>query len=387
MNVAFIPVRGGSKSIPLKNIKLIAGKPLVYWTIKAAIECKYIDKIYVATDSDKIKNTVQDMKDELCKENRIEIISRSAESATDNASTEFVMMEFSQCFDFDNIVLIQATSPLLTGDDLNRGFEIYQQSGVDSVLSAVRQKRFNWEVNEFGIASALNYDIFNRPRRQEFNGYFVENGAFYITSKRRLENTKNRISGTIKICEMSEETFLEIDEPSDWNTIEKLLVKRNKSNINNKKIKMFLTDCDGCLTDGGMYYSENGDELKKFNTKDGMAFSILKEKGIITGIVTGEKVELNKRRADKLDVDICELGCVDKKKKLIEICDKYKIEPYNVLYIGDDINDIDVMKMVGISCCPADAVEEVKKYATFIANTKGGAGVVREVVEEFKMML
>lgn len=107
-----------------------------------------------------------------------------------------------------------------------------------------------------------NYDYFHRPRRQEFEGYCVENGAFYITSRERLLATENRISGNVKAVEMSEDTFFEIDEPSDWDMIQQLLERRQKEKVSTGKqghqIKMLLTDCDGCLTDGGMYYSENG---------------------------------------------------------------------------------------------------------------------------------
>ena len=112
MNVALIPVRGGSKSIPLKNIKDIAGMPLVYWTAKAASECEDIDLVYVATDSVIIRRTVE--KFDL---NKVVVINRSENTATDSATTESVMMEFACRYNFDNIVLIQATSPLLTSDD------------------------------------------------------------------------------------------------------------------------------------------------------------------------------------------------------------------------------------------------------------------------------
>ena len=188
MNVAFIPVRGGSKSIPLKNIKPMCGKPLVYWTVAAACGCAKIDKVYVATDSEKIRETLLEVKQQEENEafQKLEVIGRSAESASDTASTEFAMLEFANEHAFDHIVLIQATSPLLTAEDLDRGFALYEEEDTDSVLSVVRQKRFNWNVAEDGTAQALNYDYFHRPRRQEFDGYCVENGAFYITSKERL---------------------------------------------------------------------------------------------------------------------------------------------------------------------------------------------------------
>ncbi len=385
MNVAFIPVRGGSKSIPLKNIKPICGKPLVYWTVKAACQCKYIDVVYIATDSDKIKDTVEAFKhgDEADTFFKAQVIGRSAESASDTASTEFAMLEFAEKYEFDNIVLVQATSPMLTAADLDGGFELFDSEGTDSVLSVVRQYRFLWDKDDNGNVSPSNYDVFHRPRRQEFNGYLMENGAFYISSKADLIKYQNRVSGNIKAYEMCEDSAFEIDEPSDWIIIEALM--RKNGLVEEKKsipeIKMFLTDCDGCLTDGGMYYSEHGDELKKFNTRDGMGFALLRAKGIITGIVTSESVDLNRRRAEKLKLDVLEAGCKDKVVAVKRLCDKYNIAPENVAYVGDDINDIDVIKMVGFGCAPADALPQVKSVADYVTKAKGGEGVIREVVE------
>lgn len=384
MNVAFIPVRGGSKSIPLKNIKLICGKPLVYWTVKAACECEQIDAVYVATDNDAIRKCVEEFKRSKEAEvfSKLQVIDRSAESASDTASTEYAMLEFAANYEFDNIVLIQATSPLLCSDDLQCGFEAFREDGVDSVLSVAPQNRFYWEKDEKGLAHPLNYDIFHRPRRQDFDGCLVENGAFYITSKEKLIQTKNRLSGNIKAVEMGEDTFLELDEPGDWTVMEALMKKNGLMEQRDiPEIKMFLTDCDGCLTDGGMYYSENGDELKKFNTKDGMGFKLLREAGIVTGILTGEDVELNQRRAKKLRLDILEAGCSDKISVLKKLCKERNIRSENVCYIGDDINDLEVLKSVGYSCCPADAISQIKECADYVAKAKGGEGVIREVAE------
>lgn len=385
MNVAFIPVRGGSKSIPLKNIKPICGKPLVYWTVKAACGCRYIDKVYVATDSDKISETVESFKcgPEAELFSKAVVIGRSAESASDTASTESAMLEFADKYEFDNIVLVQATSPLLQSDDLDRGFEAFNEDGTDSVISVVRQKRFNWENDENGYTHPTNYDVFHRPRRQEFSGYLVENGAFYITSKEDLIKTQNRVSGNIKAVEMNEDTFFEIDEPSDWLIIEALMKKNGcGGSFSIPEIKLFLTDCDGCLTDGGMYYSENGDELKKFNTRDGMGFSFLRKNGIITGIVTSESVDLNRRRAEKLKLDILESGCKDKVAAVKRICEEKNIDIGNVCYIGDDVNDVELLKLVGYGCAPADACLQAKEAADYVTSAKGGEGVIREVVDK-----
>lgn len=376
MTVAFIPVRGGSKSIPLKNIKMMNGRPLVYWTVKAASESKNIDRVFVATDSDAIKTTV-----EAFGMDKVVVIGRSAESASDTASTEFAMLEFAQSHEFDNIILIQATSPLLKAKDIDGGFELFRQPDCDSVLSVVRQYRFIWKNNEKGVAEPVNYDVYNRPRRQDFSGYIMENGAFYITRRHDLLESKNRISGRIKAYEMPENTAYEIDEPEDWTIIEQLMKKEARSE-SFAGIKMLLTDCDGCLTDGGMYYSEHGDELKKFNTRDGMAFAMLRQQGIITGIITGEKVELNRRRAEKMQIDELYMGEKDKLSAVKKLAEKYHISIEEIAYIGDDINDLPVLKAVGLACCPSDAVGEVRRAADYITAAKGGQGVVREVAEK-----
>ena len=384
MNVAFIPVRGGSKSIPLKNIKPICGKPLVYWTVKAACECRYIDKVYVSTDSEVIRNAVQRFAGEISGADKIEVIGRSPETATDGASTESAMLEFAEHYIFDNIILVQATSPMLTAGDLNGGYELYATDNTDSVLSVVKQYRFLWKQDKEENAVPMNYEVFHRPRRQEFDGYLMENGAFYICSRENLLKTGNRLSGNIKAYEMDADTAFEIDEPSDWIIIEALMKKNGlllDKDPDTKKIKMFLTDCDGCLTDGGMYYSENGDELKKFNTKDGMGLSNIRNKGVVTGIITGENTKIVERRAEKLHINELHQGVTDKLSVVRELAKKYHVSLEEVAYVGYDVNDIPVMEQVGFPCTVNDANSKVKELATYISSYNGGDGAIRDIIE------
>lgn len=378
MNVAYIPVRGGSKSIPLKNIKPFCGKPLVYWSVKACYDCEDIDVTYVATDSELIRQTVNEFGF-----SNVVVIGRSIESATDTASTESAMLEFANEYKFDNIVLVQATSPLLTSKDLSRGFATFKQSNIDSVLSVVPQKRFNWELNADGTASPINYDFTNRPRRQEYDGYFVENGAFYITSREQLLRDKCRLSGRIGITEMSEANYFEIDEPSDWIILEMLKQRecKNEQPFLLDDIKMFLTDCDGTLTDGGMYYSEGGESMKCFNARDGQGFSLLREHGIVTGIITGEIATFASSRAQKLNLDICLCGVQDKVKAIKELCEKYDVEMKHVAYVGDDLNDVEALRVVGFGACVADGSNAAKTAARYTCKNSGGRGAVREVID------
>lgn len=372
--VAFIPVRGGSKSIPLKNIKPMCGKPLVYWTAAAANGCEAIDEVFIATDSGEIRATAEGFG--LAK---VRVIGRSAESASDGASTESAMLEFAREHEFDDIVLIQATSPLLEATDLDKGFMRYSEPDVDSVISVVEDKRFYWREGERG-AEPMNYDVFARPRRQDFDGCLMENGAFYITSRKRLLDTRNRVSGRIAASIMPPDTAYEIDEPEDWAVIEALL-RRRMPLPNAANIKVVLTDCDGCLTDAGMYYSEAGDELKKFNTRDGMAFQLLRGLGLRTGMITSENSKSAAKRAKKLKMDFCEIGCKDKIAAAEHICAELDIGLDAILYIGDDVNDAPLLARVGISCCPADACSLAKSASDYVAQAAGGEGVVREIAQ------
>ncbi len=113
-----------------------------------------------------------------------------------------------------------------------------------------------------------------------------------------------------------------------------------------KNIKLFLTDCDGCLTDGGMYYDELGNEWKKFNAKDGMGFKILRQNNILTGIITGENTHIVERRAEKLKLDELYQGVTNKSEILDKLVEKYNLSYEEVAYVGDDINDIAVLEKV-----------------------------------------
>ncbi len=150
-------------------------------------------------------------------------------------------------------------------------------------------------------------------------------------------------------------------------------------------IRLFLCDVDGTLTDGGMYYTENGDELKKFNTRDGMALQILHDHGIRTGIITSEERDLVERRAKKLRVDYLVLGQRNGGKRAVaeEICREMGITMQQVAYIGDDLNCYDILTAVGYAACPSDACKKVLNIPSIhVMTRKGGDAVVRELAEQ-----
>lgn len=378
--IAFIPVRGGSKSIPLKNIKPFCGKPLVCWNIEALETCPKVDQVVVATDSDEIWTTVE-------KQNYKKTIlyRRSAENACDTASTESVMLEYihdAKLAEENIFMLVQATSPLTETLHFSEALQMYSKGEYDSILTCVRNFRFFW--NEDG--TSMNYDYMNRPRRQNFSGMLMENGAFYINTVKNILDNGNRLGGKIGIYEMPEYTATEIDEPDDWIILENLMRKYVLAHQIESKItiKLLLSDIDGTLTDGGMYYSENGDEQKRFNTRDGMGMGMLREKGIKVGIITSEDRQLNQRRADKLKLDFFYQGKKNGGKLAVarEICQKMGISMQEVAYIGDDVNCIELLSAVGMAACPADADSRVKAIpGIHVMTKKGGEGCVREFCE------
>jgi len=217
--VALIPLRGGSISIPKKNIKSIAGKPLCAWVLEAATSAEYIDSVYVSTDSSEIADVVNSL------DLGVEVIDRPAELGADNASTESVMLHFMEQCHFEQILTIQATSPLLSTKDLDGALRRFKQEKLDSMLSAVRTKRFYWNDD----ATPINYNPLCRPRRQDFSGTLMENGAFYITRRNVLERHQCRLGGRIGIYEMPDYTALELDEPEDWERVESALRCRKGS--------------------------------------------------------------------------------------------------------------------------------------------------------------
>lgn len=212
--IAFIPVRGGSKSIKNKNIMPLAGKPLVYWTILACQKAESIEKIYVSTDSDEIKNVV-----EAFGFDKVKVISRSAQTASDEASSECALLEFSENYQFERVVFLQATSPLTNSKDIEGALKKLDREDSNSLLSVVRRHQFLWDTK----GSPINYDPQSRPRRQDWDGYFIENGAFYISTRENILNSKCRISGKVSFWEMSAKTLYEVDEPEDWKIIESFL--------------------------------------------------------------------------------------------------------------------------------------------------------------------
>jgi len=371
---AIIPLRKGSKGIPGKNKKKLVGRPLFSWVLSEAI-LSNLDEVYVFTDDVEIINYVNR---EYAWTPKVKTALRSEESATDTASTENAMIEFveSVTADFEILCLLQATSPFTRATDINAVLKKVIE-GQDAALTVVNTHRFTWNAD----GTPQNYNVFQRPRRQDFEGLLIENGAVYATTKKAFLETKNRVSGSIGLVNMSEDSLTEIDSISDWLIVENLLIQRLKREKLQQRIDYLVLDVDGVFTDGRVAYNKNGEDFKVFDMRDGMGLEILRQNNVKIIVLTSEDSELVAQRMRKLQIEDTFLAVKDKYSFLQNYLQTRRITKGALAYVGDDVNDMANMCSVGWSFAPANAVNTIKQNADFVLTNISGAGAIREVCE------
>ena len=372
--VAFIPARGGSKGISHKNVAVVGGRPLIAWSLRAALQSEEVDEVVVSTDSTVIAAVAEAFGD------GVTVYRRDASTATDTASTESAMLEWAATADCDAVVLLQATSPLMTGADIDRC--VRALDGADSALTVVRTYDFLWSTAASGNGAPVNYDPRNRPRRQDWSGNLVESGAAYATRRTALLATGCRVSGEIALVETPREAGMEVDTSSDLLVADALLrAHTTRPDVARSPIRLVLTDVDGVLTDNGLFYGEAGAEGKVFSARDGKGFQLLREAGVAAGIITSESGPSLTERAAKLRLDEVCLASSDKLSDVVEIADRRGLSLREVAYIGDDVHDVQLLSAVGWSACPADALPQVREVVSFVTAARGGDGAFREAAD------
>lgn len=374
--VSIIPARGGSKSIPRKNIKLLDGKPLISYIINSSLASKHISETYVSTEDEEIAKISQYF--------GAKIIKRPTNLSDDKTSSEDVLLHFAENVDFDVLVFLQCTSPLTKSVDIDGAIDLYLSKKYDSILSVCDDTSgffcggFLWSE----IGESLNYNYKKRPRRQEMKKTYRENGAIYIISKEKLLENKNRLCGKIGLYVMPQKRSFEIDEPKDFELLNQIipLIKSNDfSSKDFSKLKLIIFDVDGVFTDGSVYVNKNGDEQLRFSRLDGKGIELLLKEGFKISIISTEDSEVAKKRMEKLNITDYYLGFKNKLEIYNKLKKKYNLEDSEVCFCGDDVADLEVLKKVGFSCCPHNAQQSVKKVCHYISNYEGGHGFIRDI--------
>ena len=221
--VAVIPARGGSKGIPRKNVRLLAGKPLIVHTIEQAMQSCLVSETVVSTDDDEIAS--------ISEAAGATIVRRPAHISSDQASSELALIHAIQCLLVQGqplpelTVFLQCTSPVRRSGDIDSAVAMLIQDGADSLLSVSPSHRFLW-TNEGGDVRPINYDYRFRPRRQDMPPQYVENGSIYVFNTQALLESGNRLSGRVSLYSMDEEAAVDIDSVLDMKVAELILLER-----------------------------------------------------------------------------------------------------------------------------------------------------------------
>lgn len=208
-NICFIPLRGGSKGIANKNVRIFKNKPLFSWCLDTVIESNIADEIWIATDCSLVKEIIKN------EYPTVNVFNRSLENAQDTSPTIAVVLEFLLSKEYnhqDNFMLFQATSPLTSLTDILKLAEMIKRNHFESIVACLRMKRFRW--TEEG--ESLDYELDYKPRRQDYNGFLVETGAFYMSKVGSIVNSQQLLSGKVGVIEIDGQAIIDIDEPIDW---------------------------------------------------------------------------------------------------------------------------------------------------------------------------
>ncbi|KAF7694235.1 N-acylneuraminate cytidylyltransferase-like isoform X1 [Silurus meridionalis] len=378
---AVILARGGSKGIPLKNIKLLAGVPLIGWVLRAARDSQVFHSIWVSTDHDEIERVAKNW--------GAKVHRRSPEVSKDTSTSLETLQEFSRMNpEVDIICNIQATSPCLHPDHLIKAVEMMTKH--ESVFSVVRRHHFRWKEKKKGEATEpLNLNPSCRPRRQDWDGELCENGSFYFATK-DLINKGLLQGGKVAYFEMPPENSVDIDVDIDWPVAEQRVLRFGyfgKDNLG--KLRLLLCNVSGCLTDGQVYLSSTGEEMFSFNTKDLAAIRMLKKEKIQVILISSSDDPVSDAFAEKLyEKTGCKVKHLkeDKQVELERLLKEKRLKWKNVAFMGNDVPDVDCLNLAGLSAVPSDVPIVVLNAAKYQCQRAAGHGALKEFVEHLLLM-
>ena len=372
--------------MPRKNLREVGGVPLIVRAIRSAQAAASIDRVVVSTDDAEIAAVAFAA--------GADVIDRPAELANDTASSEAALLQALDTLDERGVqtrvlVFIQATSPFIEPSALDEAVARVE-SDADVVFSAIETHAFLWQVGPTG-ATGVNHDHSFRPRRQDRDAQFQETGAFYVMRADGFRAAGYRFFGTVGVVTVDERHAIEIDT-EDQLAVSSVLASAFDPDAASDSpavvapvptaidVDAVVTDFDGVHTDDRVLVAEDGTEFITANRSDGMGVRLLREAGVPMLILSTEVNPVVSARARKLDVDVRH-GLTDKASALVEWVEARGFDLARVAYVGNDVNDLACLDLVGWPIAVADAHPLVIAAARVVLTRRGGDGAVRELAE------
>ncbi len=377
--VAVIPARGGSVGLPGKNIKPLNGVPLVGRAVLAAANSERVSGVYVSSDSPEILDVAATFGAVgIRRPAEISGSTASSESALIHALREIESMSGKMP---DVLVFLQCTSPFTTSEQIDTVVSKLLGEGAASAFSAIEDHGFIWQIAADGTAAGITHDHAKpRQRRQDMTPRYRETGAIYAMRVPEFLERGNRFCGKTVLVPV-EMPPIEIDTPEDWTVSEAYARLRDPHRLSPRnKIKALITDFDGVHTDDCVIVNQDGSEAVRCSRSDGMGIELLRHRGLKMLILSREQNPVVKARAAKLKMDVLH-HVHDKLPALDAWRSEHRLDWTEVAYIGNDINDLDCMKVCGMSFAPSDAHPEAKAISTMVLQKSGGNGALRELSE------
>jgi len=368
--VAVIPARGGSKQVPRKNLMPIGGVPLVARAIAAARATPQIDSVVVSTDSGEIA--------ELARAHGAEVVDRPAALSGDTASSEAALLHaLESLHDVEVLVFLQATSPFIDSAALGRAIDRVSGGTEDVVFSAFETYAFLWQNSSEGVVG-VNHDAAHRPRRQDREPHFHETGAFYVMRADGFRAARHRFFGRVGVEPTDERTAIEIDSAEQAQLAE--AIARIADLPAEIDVDAVVTDFDGVHTDDTAEIDHKGNERVTVSRGDGMGIRLLREAGVPVLILSTEEHPVVMARAAKLRVEAMH-NVGDKAGALTAWAAAKGIPLERIAYVGNDINDLGCLSLVGWPIAVPGSHHSVLSAARVVLGRPGGAGAVRELAE------
>lgn len=377
--IAIIPARGGSKRIARKNLIPLAGHPLVALSILHAQQSRYVNSIYVSTEDPDIA--------EVARAYGAMVVVRPLALADDTATSESALLHVLDervrqgLPDPELVVFLQCTSPVRRAGDIDGAVEKLMSASADSLFSATENSRLIWAVKD-GQPYSVNYDYRSRQREQDMQMQYRENGSIYVFRTEILRQHNNRLGGKIAVYEMDSWSSFQVDAPEHVELFRWILQRPDYAPGVGwpDQIGLVVFDFDGVMTDNTLIVTETGQEAVRAHRGDGWGIARLREAGMPMMVLSTETNPVVAARCEKLSVPYHQ-GEGDKAAYLRDYLKQQGVAPAHVVYLGNDVNDLACMAMVGMPVAVADAHPAVLAAARYVLARRGGEGAVRELCD------